>query len=494
MRWPSVSGHRIFFVFSAIIETVWECHLSLLFARKAFMSTSPGRTGQCVFDALITELLNSDPEQSLIDICLSGNQKAVTSVPLRYRLIALGFVQKMSLQEVNDKLRENSCDQLYARSLSEATLIYAFSNGLTYSEWKDVCGEASLLRNKIASDSILSGKTVSLSDIREYVNNNSVYVNELAVTMHRTRILKAGLSDSVSSDVRLKDFLLSNISSFCSCREKSRYYFCKYLMYYLEHQKNRYLRSLESGWSGTAVPDYLSVFKCVTALKRKKHAAEEADALITSSGLSYSAIYQMFQAFYFEYTSQDWMDILMEKYGDLNTLSDKQKKDLASYIRSYNRKKAYLTDQELLEWQMEELEHREKSACEERSYQTNRAGEKFIRKVLRGELDLDRTTLMSFLVFFDSCSDVPEAHRIDLSRLSDILSECGFSALDPDNYIDDFFIEYMRADDPVTFLIEEAEIMAMSEENFYLYKTYLNSRSADSEWAKVFTSIPQSLQ
>ena len=223
----------------------------------------------------------------------------------------------------------------------------------------------------------------------------------------------------------------------------------------------------------------------MTVLNRKKHTVAEADEIISSAGISFGAIYSEFQDFYFEYTSRDWMDVLLERYGSIDSLSSKQKEALASHIRSYYSKQSGLTDMsddELLEWQFEQLEISERDKDENPSYQANRSGENYLRKIVRGEIDMYRTTLMAFMVCFDILSVVPAQHRVDLVRLNEILSSCGFPTLDTDNYVDDFFSDYINSDDPITFLIEEAEIMAMSEENFYLYKTYLSSRSTATDW------------
>ncbi len=449
------------------------------------MSTSAGKSGQNLFDQLIAELLNTDPALSLIDICLSADQKAIAAVPLRYRLIALGFIKGFSAEEVNAKLIENGCERLYARSLIEATLIYAFRNKMSYEEWKSVRADAASVMSELSSDGVLSGTTVSLNDIREYVLNNSVSENELLVTMNRTRLLQDSLSDVSMDRQKLNEFILSNVTSFCSNREKTRYYFCKYLMYFLETRKDRYLKAIESGFGKDSALEDLSVFKSVTVLSRKKHSAAEADEIISSAGISFGAIYSEFQDFYFEYTSRDWMDVLLERYGSIDSLSPKQKEALASHIRSYNSKQHSLSgmsDAEVLEWQSEQIETKERDKDEKPSYQANRSGENYLRKIIRGEIDMDRTTLMAFMLCFDSLSDVPAEHRVDLVRLDEILSGCGFPALDEGNYVDGFFSDYISSDDPITFLIEEAEIMAMSEENFYLYKTYLSSRSAATDW------------
>ena len=453
------------------------------------MSTGKSNPKRTLFDLLISELLDSADESSMIDICLSGNQKAIKAVPLRYRLIALGFIKMRTLDEVNTSLIENGCAQLYARNLLEATLIYAFSNGLSYEDWRSVCTEADVYRKDLSEDNALSMRSISLNDIKAFVMGNSVVENGVAATMHKTRVLQDSLSNDQIDRRKLGEFLLSNITSFCSQREKSRYYFCKYLLYFLETRRDNYIRALQSGSRSLYALEGLSVFKSMTLLKRKKYVPDEAAKLISDAGISYGSIYQAFQDFYFEYTSQDWLDILLERYSDFDSLSARKKKMLASYIREYRKADPSMTDDELLAWQQREMERRE-TELDNASYQEGRAGENYLRKVLRGETDLDRTTLMAFLVFFDSGSVMPENHRINKTRLNEILTECGFAALNSNDYSDEFFIDYMEAEDPVEFLICEAEMMAMSEENFYLYKTYLKSRSSSGDWKKVLSEKP----
>ena len=117
-------------------------------------------------------------------------------------------------------------------------------------------------------------------------------------------------------------------------------------------------------------------------------------------------------------------------------------------------------------------------------YQRGRAGENYVRKILHGELDLDRVTFLSFLVFFgkEIQKQIPPEHRITGNRLNTILTECGFPMLDPERSCDLFFIDFLETDDPMMFLMEEAETMAFSEENFHLYKTYLSSASNEKNW------------
>ena len=308
----------------------------------------------------------------------------------------------------------------------------------------------------------LSGSRLSLKDIRKYVAKNSEDASEVYYeTMHRTSGIQAHLSDAGSDKKELLKYLLRNTSEFSFVREITRYYFCKYLMYFLETRRQDYCRALECGHGLNRAFSRLSVFRIQTTLSRKKHTPAEASELILEAPIS---LY-------------------------MNHLSSAQKRDLASYLRNYNPSLSGKSDEEVISWQLTEMERRDAEAdsaysldADSKPVVQSRVGENFLRKVLRGSVDLDRTTFLAFLLFFDKESDVPKEHRINEPRLQEILSGRGFRVLSSDHEIDDFLIDYMNADDPMTLLLQEAEIMAMSQENFYLYKSHLASRSKTSEW------------
>ena len=73
--------------------------------------------------------------QELLQNCMHADAKKAKKLPLRYRLIAVGFLAHLSLEQMEQKLTEHGCERLYARNPLEASLIFAFRRGLSYEEW-----------------------------------------------------------------------------------------------------------------------------------------------------------------------------------------------------------------------------------------------------------------------------------------------------------------------------------------------------------------------
>lgn len=464
----------------------------IIFQGVSLMTAEKDPRKPSLLDSLIGELMNTADSRSLVDLCISGNRKQIAAIPLRNRLIALGFIKKMSLEELNRRLLENNCEILYARSLWEATLIYAFRNEMSYTEWKEMLSECQTLNTAIREGStVLSEASVSMNDIAAYVSDNSIPDQEIARTRHKTQILSEKISEIGKDKQSFHLFLLSNAASFSTVREKTRYYFCKYLHYFLTNRMEEALTVIKNGRNLRDVWDTLSVFRIRTALDRKKHTPEEAREKITGSPISFGAVYDAFEQFYFGYITQDWLQVLLNYYGDITKLAPVQKKQLTAEARRRSKELRDCTDDEVIEWLREETERKEREADQLYSadnkkavYQRGRSGENFLRKVIRGETDTDRLTFIAFLLFFgmEARTLIPEEYRIGTERLNTILQECGFPVLDTRRASDRFFIDFLNSGDPLDLLIEEAETMAFSEENFYLYKTYLSSESSDKKW------------
>ena len=179
-----------------------------------------------VFEKMIQDLSGQNCKE-ILEECMGRNVKKIKNRPVRYRLIALGFVAHMSLEQLDQKLQENGCEQLYARNFIEATLIYAFNNKLTYQEWKELeksCEE------KITADAELdpwfNESAVKYSDLRNYLENNSTVDRDRLKTLSVTRKMREQIEKEDSEEKFIK-FVEQNLADFRSVREKARYYYCK---------------------------------------------------------------------------------------------------------------------------------------------------------------------------------------------------------------------------------------------------------------------------
>lgn len=117
----------------------------------------------------------------------------------------------------------------------------------------------------------------------------------------------------------------------------------------------------------------------------------------------------------------------------------------------------------------------------EHGYQKNRSGEKSVRNYMKGLTDLDRTTLICYLLFLGQESLQNKERIMTEKRLSQILLECGYAMLRENDDFDRFVIQYLQADDRTGFLIESVTAAAKEEKNFYLYHMYQGAVNANEK-------------
>lgn len=444
-----------------------------------------------VFEKMIQDFSKKDIGK-LLQECMELDVKKIRKIPLRYRLIAVGFVAHMSLEQLDEKLKENGCEQLYARNRIEATLIYAFSRGLSYEEWSQLeklCEE----QNAENADEWFCESRVTYRKLCEYVRENSDIAGTELVTRKMTRNLKEQIQMTKTEEEFL-EFMELNQKDFSIVREKARYYFCKYLNYYIEEKIEAYLVSRKTGFGVKQAVLELNVLKCTAFLRHKFANDEEIREGLLDCGISFGNIYDAFNYFYFGYVSADWLEILLEFYsGCVEDMNTEEKRKLADAIRSYEKGWDGMSDTEVIRKKIEENEEQEylrdqefslgdmKENVGDRGYQKNRSGEKSVRNYIKGNNDLDRTSLICYLLFFGQESLKHQEWVITHEKLDYILGECGFSILCYSNDFDRFLIQYLNADDRVDFLMESVTSAAMEEKNFYLYHMYQGAINDDGK-------------
>lgn len=123
-----------------------------------------------VFEKMITDISNPSGNTDLLDECMTFRPDMIKKIPLRFRLIALGFLKKYSLDEMNEKLKSEGCAQLYSRSFWESSLIFAFSNHMSFNEWKALQKTCEEIRNSNAIDSpFFKENSITLKELHRYI-------------------------------------------------------------------------------------------------------------------------------------------------------------------------------------------------------------------------------------------------------------------------------------------------------------------------------------
>ena len=458
-----------------------------------------------IFDKMIQDSINENLGNEMLDECMAVSGNDNKQVPLRYRLIAKGFIRGYGLEKMNGVLMKNGCARLYSRNIWEATLIYAFLNAVGYDEWKTLVERLhsdQRLKVKMGGD-YFSG-AITFRKLEKYVKGASV--DKDMRTINETKKLDRKLKGSSVNDVAFYDFLLDNISIFSTVREKSRYYFCKYLYYMLLNALENIIASEKMGIRMANVADsYLgsdgmvderNAFKCLTKLSRHRYSEMEMREVLEESGISCGTIYDGFNQFYYDYSLLDWMDVLMEEYdgisyGNIRDLHEEERKKLAAAAIRYRSEWADLSnDMEVISHLLSYYRKKdnEKDFESEKEFlgmsQKSRHGENTVRKYIKGELDLNRTSLICFLLYFGERAEyvLPEKFLLTKERLSEILLECGYAALREDDGFDFFVEQFLEADDRLGLLMNEVTSYALENRNSPLFQVY---RSQGSHYEQI---------
>lgn len=438
-----------------------------------------------IFERMVDDMCSLASTGELLDHCMSLSEEAIRHVPLRCRIIALGFVKHFTLEQLNEKLMQQGCPKLYARNFLEATLSFSFMHGHSFAQWKDLFARCGEIYATLEKSAWFQGSRITYGELQRYVLEHSDTQGDLFATQMHTRHLEQALCAVSGSETALQEFLIGNIHAFSPMREKARYYFCKYLYYYLNRRIENYFAACRRNHGVDEALSGLLALKVVTVLRRNKRMPEEEKRRrILESAISCGEIFDEFNYFYFDYVSLDWAEILMDCYEDVAQIPAAQKKNLASVFRKKRSDLKACSDEAVIRQHIQEREAQADASYAlegSRGYGRGRAGEHALHKYMQGTLDIDRTALICLLMFFASDAIMPDAHRLTPERMQIILSQCGYAPLDMENDFDWFVIEFLESPDPAEFLTDVMTGYAKRSENSFLYHLYGKSVHYEDE-------------
>lgn len=471
------------------------------------------------FEELVLDTkITSDTLEKYLDKCLKKQLSNVELVPLRYRIFAYGFRMIQDgrnediLETVENMLEKHGCEKLYARNLQEAVLMYAFNNRKAYSEWK-------VLNAYVCALPVETRKNdTDLFWLRTYIEQGSTAQNEVLVTKHLTQQVKKEVL-AYCEDETFKMYLKNNLEKFSAVREKTRYYFCKYLYYMIEERIEDYrvnkgdrlsialqkiggdammtndIDILQKEMVPSAYVRLQNVLTGISGLLRCQNNSEKTEEILQKATLCHAGIDALFTYFYFkEDTPVDWMDVL-DNCDDQIDIDE-----MAACLREkYPRKYTESTDEDIAKQEMNKVKKsiavreavrdqrdekiRDSRKKEERDpdikFKTGRSGEKRVRAFINGSLDINRTTLICYLLFFGTKTRLPKEHAITRQRLDVILAECGFHKLDAAKEFDQFVLGFLDSEDPEMYIEEVKLNCAYKERNFYAHPLSAKRKKED---------------
>lgn len=434
-------------------------------------------------------------------------------LPARMEILAEGFAKKWNAEQVNAKLLEGDCETLYARSYFEASLIYAFDHKIEYGQWKTLfawCRE--LYDERGSRGGVFSGGKITWKQLEEYVLQGS---DGLLKTENLTRQMEAEL-EKQENEQGFQKFMLENLEHFSAVREKARYYFCKYLYYYIREKCEIYYKScerteqLERQYGGSLPLDErgaqekfalegLTFLKPLTKLKKEAEKAKpgmtvrEKREYLEHTSLTPGGIFDEFNYFYFGYISADWLEVLFELYGEFEKWPYRTRIKIARSL-SLCRANAGKAEEDAALQKLEEMakeqrkreealdqEHTRGERGAKKLYQRGRVGEDYFRNFILGKKDINRSTLISFLLFVNARISPDADSQITIPRLNRILHNCGFAQLRPGHGFDQFVMNFLKARDPMEVVEREVEKQVVRGNDFYLYRVYKDAYCHQSE-------------
>lgn len=450
---------------------------------------SKNKAVQLPYEIMMEELFYSDVGSHILGQVIDPKHwESAPGVPLRYRLIGLGFMKRQDLDELNNILMEHGCRQLYARNALECTLIYAFSNKLSYGEWKKVFLACDTVRNsrvqgEDGSEGFFKKNRITFGELENYVLSFSNVSAKGLKTKRLTYVMNEKIQELDSDYSSFFRFYASIMDNFTEVHEKARYYFCKFLYMNLLGKIEHFLSHTgEDAPSQEELVELLPL-KAESVLRRRSVKPDEIMEILRQCTISPGALFEEFNYHFFGYVSTDWVELFLENVSETDELDDGQICMLAKSIRSMAPKKVrkeleHIEDAVIVKNKFEEMHRAE-------GKKGSRKGETAIRKYLRGELDLDRTTLICFLLYFSSSAVSRESVGIPPERLDEILDECGFSMLRKKNAFDRFVMRYIGSGNPVDVLMLEMDKYIAAGKNFFLYEMYSNSGSDAADIRKM---------
>lgn len=456
----------------------------------------------------------------------------------RMEIIRKGFAEHLTSRSVNKLLLENYCEALYARNIYEAALIYCFDHGNTYAEWREMVTQCDQVYHP---DPDKSGTVILLSKLRDYVEKESTQEGNGLNTAFITRKMQSELEETASEE-SFMDFLLKNIENFSAVREKARYYFSKYTLLYIDEKIENYLsacekvdilRSRKAGmlseeekYPEKAAVEELSFLKPLKPLQRSADTAkfdtknylpmEEKKKLLGEMSLTSGGIFDAMNQYYFGYISMDWLELCLEMYPEIEGWPTETKRKIAQALgllkpdTTEEEEKQILDSLEdrILEKE-EELElQRDRAYARKKEPATTPAGEDSaspitasekqaenllnsetqekkatlaFRDFLLGRKDINRRTLLLYLLFIQARTSLSEENKITVPRLNKILLNCGFSQLQPNREFDRFVMGFLKAEDPIGYFQLFVEDRLKNQKESVLYGIYENSYSHQKE-------------
>lgn len=342
-------------------------------------------------------------EQAKVDVAYSNTNVKLIGISGGVSYGALGMshhsAQDIAAMSAIPNMRVYlPSDRFQTAKLIEASLIYAFQKKLTFDHWYSLIVQIREFESSGSYDGFLingfngSYSAFPLARMENYVQMNSCFYAETMYTLQRTLTVEKDLG-RLGENQEFVSYMCENIRMFCDGREKSRYYICKYFLFYLNTRIKYYMASDKNRRIKRNI--YLDLpLSNISKMDPNRHAhmsEEEIKECLATAKISPNKLFELLNRFY-------------------------------SYI--------LLSDSDANDPNWEEYS--------------------FMHRILQGDC-ISRSLLLLMILFFGSEAELPDPGLIlTVRRMNEILQACRFQVLDEsaeEDSLDSFLIAVLCSDD-----------------------------------------------
>lgn len=365
-------------------------------------------------------------------------------IPKRFQVILFCFLLQADYKKTNELLTACGYHRLNARSIVDATLIYALKMNLSFDQWAKLFQHADDHYMRLNGHETRPKSPLTLSLLRAYVQSQKIEKGGVLVTFSPTETLNQEVLKLGSTDDFMR-FITLNIQYMSDYRVKGRLRMVEALIQYVDQKILEFVAAFNQYKTSLSTKDLhllLTLYESRIFKGQLSNGVYIADLMDKNFANKIRLEPALFETIKIQVSSI--CDDYSNFYHQVNLLNEDKKEKREINIKAIKEKTKVEYD-DSKEGVSQNL--------------TNRYAVEDFENMILGQADPNRKFLISFLIF----TGLSEIEVINSKLLS-----CGFDALNTDRMSDRFFQEFLASENKFEFLYDVVEVFENKHQPFLL--------------------------